>query len=227
MSADRPAAGSVPPGLGASLRARREAAGLSARALAQAAGVSPSLISQIEREKASPSVASLYAIAQALGVSLDGLLAGELAPPPAPRPAPRVGIPRAQRDRPDRDGARPGSSGPVLRAADRPAISLATGVSWERLTAGEDPEVEFLEMTYDVGGTSCREDTLMRHRGREYLVVIEGRLAIAVGDDVHELAPGDSLVFDAAQPHRLWAVGAQPVRVVTAVVGRSPGGAGA
>ncbi|WP_320669117.1 helix-turn-helix domain-containing protein [Patulibacter defluvii] len=215
MSPERPPAGSVPPGLGPSLRARREAAGLSARALAQAAGVSPSLISQIERERASPSVASLYAIARALGVSLDGLLAGELT---APAPA-RVSVPRAQRDGAARE--RPPSSGPVLRAADRPAISLATGVSWERLTAGEDPEVEFLEMTYEVGGTSCREDTLMRHRGREYLVVIEGRLAIAIGDEVHELDPGDALVFDAGRPHRLWTVGSTPVRVVTAVVGRS------
>lgn len=112
-------------------------------------------------------------------------------------------------------------TGPVLRAPERPAISLATGVSWERLTADDDPEVEFLEMVYDVGGTSCREDTLMRHRGREYLVVIEGRLGIDVGGTVHELAVGDSIVFDATAPHRLWAVGETPLRVITAVIGRS------
>lgn len=112
-------------------------------------------------------------------------------------------------------------TGPVLREGDRPAISLATGVSWERLTAGDDPEVEFLEMVYEVGGTSCREDTLMRHRGREYLVVIEGRLGIDVGGTIHELGVGDSLVFDATQPHRLWALGETRLRVITAVIGRS------
>src|SRR5882757_403798 len=59
--------------VGAGLRKHREEAGMSLRALAREVGVSPSLISQIEHGKATPSVATLYAIVSELGISLDEL----------------------------------------------------------------------------------------------------------------------------------------------------------
>ena len=48
--------------------------GLSLRSVAQALGVSASLISQVETGKTQPSVSTLYAMANHLGVSLDELL---------------------------------------------------------------------------------------------------------------------------------------------------------
>src|ERR1700760_1453441 len=59
--------------VGEGLRKHREEAGMSLRALAREVGVSPSLISQIEHGKATPSVATLYAIVSELGISLDEL----------------------------------------------------------------------------------------------------------------------------------------------------------
>src|ERR1700761_399455 len=59
--------------VGEGLRKHRQEAGMSLRALAREVGVSPSLISQIEHGKATPSVATLYAIVSELGVSLDEL----------------------------------------------------------------------------------------------------------------------------------------------------------
>src|SRR6201999_4283316 len=59
--------------VGEGLRKHRQEAGMSLRALAREIGVSPSLISQIEHGKATPSVATLYAIVSELGISLDEL----------------------------------------------------------------------------------------------------------------------------------------------------------
>jgi transcriptional regulator with XRE-family HTH domain len=62
------------PQIGERLRASRRERGLSLRDLAERLGVSPSLISQIERGRANPSVSTLYAIVSELDVSLDDLL---------------------------------------------------------------------------------------------------------------------------------------------------------
>jgi transcriptional regulator with XRE-family HTH domain len=58
-------------GLGRELRARRLQAGVGQRALARDVGVSASLISQIEHGRSIPSVGTLYAIVNRLGISLD------------------------------------------------------------------------------------------------------------------------------------------------------------
>jgi len=57
--------------------------------------------------------------------------------------------------------------------------------------------VEFLRVTYDVGGASCAKDALMRHGGKEYAFMISGRLGVRIGFEEFELGPGDSISFDA------------------------------
>jgi transcriptional regulator with XRE-family HTH domain len=68
--------------LGALIRAQRVTAGLSLRELADRTKVSNAYLSQIERGLHEPSISVLDAIAAALGVSLEALLAqsGLLAP---------------------------------------------------------------------------------------------------------------------------------------------------
>ena len=68
--------GSVSETLGASIRQARHAAGFSVRGLAAKTEVSPSLISQIERGRATPSVATLWAIATQLGIPIGELFNG-------------------------------------------------------------------------------------------------------------------------------------------------------
>jgi DNA-binding XRE family transcriptional regulator/mannose-6-phosphate isomerase-like protein (cupin superfamily) len=194
----------VPSTVGERLRQHRLATGMSLRELARRIGVSPSLISQVEHGKAAPSVATLFAIVTTLGVSFDWLFFGEAgADPGAAAPS-------------------PGPAGPpVLRAAERPGITLATGVRWERLTAGHEPGVEFLYCTYPVGGESCPPDQLMSHRGNEYGLILSGEGAATVGERDYELAAGDSIAFDSVTPHRIWNRGeGAPMVAVWTVVGR-------
>jgi transcriptional regulator with XRE-family HTH domain/quercetin dioxygenase-like cupin family protein len=65
----------VPP-IGGRLREERTRRGVSVRGLARDIGVSASLISQIETNKSSPSVSTLYAITTALGISIEDLFGG-------------------------------------------------------------------------------------------------------------------------------------------------------
>jgi transcriptional regulator with XRE-family HTH domain/mannose-6-phosphate isomerase-like protein (cupin superfamily) len=210
--------------VGEGLRKHRQDAGMSLRALARKVGVSPSLISQIEHGKATPSVATLYAIVSTLDVSLDELFfdqprgGGPAAPDPA-SPADRY-LDTGNERLPSSHWQAP-SEGPVLRAANRLSLTLATGVRWERLTADHDPGVEFLYCTYPVGGESCPADDLMSHSGNEYGIVLSGQCAATVGDQEYELDPGDSIAFDSRTPHRIWNRGdKEPMVAIWTVVGR-------
>jgi transcriptional regulator with XRE-family HTH domain len=176
--------------LGARVRAEREAAGVSVRGLAKRLGVSPSLLSQIERGLAQPSVGTLWAIVTELELSLDALFA-------APSEAP--------------DAARPAL---VQRASDRRAIELEGGVRWERLTAAPDADADFAFVTYAPGGDSRADDPPATHHGKEYGFVVSGRLAIEIGDEVLELGAGDSIVFGSETPHRFRALGDAPAHAV-------------
>jgi transcriptional regulator with XRE-family HTH domain len=192
--------------IGTRLREKRDSVGISQRELARRIGLSASMISQIESGQSKPSVSTLYDIVTELGVSVDDIFGGGNGSTAEPE-----------------DGAESGGDthyGPMVRVADRHVIDLDSGVRWERLTSHEHEHVDFLHVVYDVGGSSASDTKLMRHAGREYGVVLEGRLGVQLGFDEYELGPGDSIAFDSTRPHRLWNVGDVPVKGIWFVVGR-------
>ncbi|KAF3998569.1 helix-turn-helix domain-containing protein [Glaciimonas immobilis] len=64
-----------PPEVGATLQRLRLKRGLTLDDLSRAAGVSKSMLSQIEREKANPTIAVTWRLANALGIGIEELLA--------------------------------------------------------------------------------------------------------------------------------------------------------
>ncbi len=178
--------------LGSRIRAERRVAGLTVRGLAGRTGLSPSLISQVERGRATPSVATLWAIATELGLSVADLFNGE---PEGAEEGP-VGVPNGRR--------RPGAP-PIQPHESRKAITLEGGVRWERLTSSSDDEVDFV---------------LVRHGGREFGYVLSGTLGVRIGFDEYEVRENDSISFDSSMPHRLWAIGDEPVRAIWMVINR-------
>ena len=193
------------PEVGERLRTRRRARNLSLRELADRLGVSPSLISQIERGRARPSVSTLFAIATELDASLDELLFND-----EERPG-------ASPDASGRLGSRPS---PVQQSTSRHHIRLASGVIWERLTTTSQPGVEFLFVVYDVGGASSPGDTFQSHSGHEWGYVISGVLEVTIGFDRYVLQPGDAVSLDSSVPHRLANIGDTPVHAIWFVLGR-------
>jgi transcriptional regulator with XRE-family HTH domain len=190
-------------GIGDRLREERERAGLSQRKLAGRLGLSPSLISQLESGSTKPSVGTLYAIVTELGVSLDSVLRGTDEPPSPVAVEPNTG------------------ATPVVSPGGRDSIELASGVKWEELSAVTEEGVDFLFATYEVGGASTPDESLMRHHGREYGYIVSGTLGIQIGFNDFTLEPGDSIAFDSERPHRLYNKGDVPVRAVWFVVGRN------
>ena len=210
--------------LGDRLRKARVSRGLSLRALAERLGVSPSLISQVERGRAKPSVNTLYAMARELEVSLDELLFIDTRPPSVDDTV--VGAPGGHQ--PARIDAAPRPPRrPVQRSNNRKSIRLASGVVWERLTSESIPSVDFLYVTYEVGGASSPEHEFQRHGGQEWGYVLEGTLGVTVGFDDYVLKPGDAIAIDSTTPHRLYNLGKVPVKAIWFVLGRRPVDAGA
>jgi transcriptional regulator with XRE-family HTH domain len=186
------------PDIGEALRLRRHELGWSLRDLADRLGCSPSLISQIERGRANPSVSTLYSIVQALDVSLDELLFNER---------------RAT-------ATDPPPGGPIQRGNERQRIRLASGVLWERLTTVSEPGVEFLYVIYEVGGASSPADAFQRHAGHEWGYVLSGTLQVTIGFRQYLLEPGDAISLDSTTPHRLANVGDVPVHAIWFAEGR-------
>jgi transcriptional regulator with XRE-family HTH domain len=196
-------------GLGQRMRDERMRHGLSLRELARRVGLSPSALSQIETGRSRPSVGTLYAIVSELRMSLDELFA------PGGAADPKVAAPGGGTAR---DGA---VTDPVQRAGDRKSIDLESGVRWERLTPTSEPDADFLYVVYEVGGASSQPGTFIRHTGREYGLVLTGRLRVVIGfEGDHVLGPGDSITFDSTLPHRLENIGDVPTTAVWFVVGR-------
>ena len=201
------------PEMGERLREARRGRSLSLRVLADRLGVSPSLISQIETGRANPSVSTLYAIAAELDVSLDELLFNDRRPPEPSATSPTRG-----------DATATGtmtSAPPVQRATSRHRIRLASGVLWERLTTLSEPGVEFLHVTYEVGGASSPPDAFQRHPGHEWGYVLSGRLQVRIGFEEYVLEPGDAISINSAVPHRLATIGDEPVEAIWFVLGRT------
>jgi transcriptional regulator with XRE-family HTH domain len=191
-----------PKELGRRLRAIRLRKGIGVRELARRLDLAPSSISQIETGKIGPSVKTLYALASEFGVTVDEVLFDQHPEGQAPSSA----VPE------------PGLA--VQRAADRPEITLESGVTWQRLMFWGDEDVEFMEAIYEPGGASSPDDAFVRHSGHEFGHVLSGTLRVVVGFDEFVLEAGDSITFPSSTPHRLSNEGTETVRAIWVVRGR-------
>jgi transcriptional regulator with XRE-family HTH domain len=158
--------------VGVRLRELREARSISMRGLAGRSGLSANALSMIERGRASPSVSTLYKLADALGVPITDFFA-----PKAPR-----------------------QNAILIKADERTRVPFAHGV-WEGL-GGEKftGRVEPFVLTIESGASSGLH--AMVHTGHEFVYCLRGQLEYLVERERYELEPGDSLLFAARLEHR-------------------------
>lgn len=170
-------AAAVPDGAGFCGRVKemRAGRGWSLEELAQASGVSRSMLSQIERNRANPTLAVTLRIARAFGVGLNDLVAA---------PAATAAV-------------------EVIRAADR-AYHYRSDEQCRIRTLSPlhmEKDVEFYEVRLGPGGALR---SAPHYRGtREFLTVQKGRVRVESGGDADELAHGDSASYRADVPHAL------------------------
>lgn len=167
--------------IGQRLRAVRTARGLSQRELARQAGVTNGLISQIEQNRSSPSVASLKRILDAVPLSLAEFFS------------------HGQEDR-RRIFFRAGELLELNpeRLLRRPG--LAERISLLQIGEGSGHSIQMLHERYEPGADTGAEG--YTHRGEEAGIVISGRIEVTVGDETAELGPGDGYRFVSTIPHR-------------------------
>jgi len=181
--------------VGARLRALRVERGLSVNELALRAGVSAGTVSQVERNKANPSVRILERLRQALSVPLTALLEGDDA-----------------------------ISDPVVgdfvrKAGERPLFDVGKhGMQKELLSPHGDHDLKMMIILLPAGAGS---DEVLVGVGEKAGLVLEGTVVLNVGDRRSVLQAGDSFQFNSAVPHSvrnesgemarvLWVMNTQP-----------------
>jgi transcriptional regulator with XRE-family HTH domain len=188
---------------------------MSMRELARQVGITPSHLSKIERGLANPSVGILWQVSDQLGIPVAAMFAGEeYAPELLPRPARRH--PASLRPAQQAD---PGTVvfAPAVDPQHRESIKMA-GVEFQRLTPHDDLSLEFIEVRHEIG---AGDPEAYRHRGREYGLVLTGRLQVEIGFKKYVLDRGWSIAFESTNPHRVLNIGDEPASAVWVVVGRN------
>ena len=165
-----------PPKVGATLQALRQTQGLSLDELSRRAGVSKSMLSQIERNQANPTVAVVWRLANALRVDLTELLSG--ARPAAPA-IETVAM-----------HATPSLTSPDAKCSLRilGPIELAGQFEW-------------YELTVQPGG--ALESAAHEPGSREHLSVLSGTLEVNAGGATRSLQAGETARYAVDGPHAI------------------------
>jgi transcriptional regulator with XRE-family HTH domain len=159
--------------VGLNIKKKREQSNVSLRKLSQECGVSPSFLSQVEKGKAVPSLATLKRVADSLHTTI-GVLVGE-------------------------DGS-DSEHGPLTRRNDRHAIEeIGQNLKIELLTQHQSfMQMESSLFTFYEDGTTGE---LSEHFGQEFVYVLAGKLSIILGKSSYTLQKEDSFYFDSLIPH--------------------------
>ena len=147
--------------------------------LSKACGVSRSMLSQIERDQTNPTLAVMFRIAQAFGMSL-----GQLVETP---------------------GAT--SAVAVIRTGDR-AFHYRSDQDCQIRTLSPlhlEKDVEFYQVSLQPGG--ALRSSAHFEGTREFLTVQKGRVRVESAGDAEDLAAGDSASYRADVPHAISNIG--------------------
>ncbi len=158
--------------IGASLRMARRRKGLTLRQVAESAGVTESFLSQVERDIASPSIATLRRIAVALDTTIGVIL----------------------------DGA--GPHGQLVRAGERRVVQYPGLMARDEfLTDGSGGRLQVIMSVVEPGGGTGAE-AYTHESDEECLIVLDGALDLWVGGEEHHLEAGDAIRYSSRVPHR-------------------------
>lgn len=174
--------------LGMRLRHARLVQEMTLKQLAQKVECSESLLSKLENDAASPSLAMLHRLAKALETSIADLMADDwTADQPVLKPA--------QRNRKR-----------FLQRSKKGGIELEN-LTWHHKGGLLQGNIHIIE-------PGVASDGLIEHHGEEMGYVLEGELELRLGDDVWALEQGDSFYFPSQIPHGYRNIGTVVARVL-------------
>jgi XRE family transcriptional regulator, regulator of sulfur utilization len=182
-----------PPEVGATLQRLRLERGLTLEDLSRIAGVSKSMLSQVEREKANPTIAITWRLANALGVGIGELLASETKQVEAIRMLEPHETPTLPGDH----------AGYVLRILG--PMELAGKFEWYELTLA--PNGVLASNPHDPGTT-------------EHLTLLQGTMEVEVGSLRKKLKIGGTARYQADQSHAIRNSGKTEAKALLVVIHR-------
>ncbi|APZ96758.1 helix-turn-helix domain-containing protein [Fuerstiella marisgermanici] len=174
------------------IRQLRQDSGWSLDVLSQASGVSRSMLSQIEREQANPTLAVTVKIASAFGMSVGDLVEQS-------HTVPNIRVIRAD----DRTH--------MFREDDDCSIRTLSPLNLEK-------DVEFYEVRLAVGGEL--KSAAHFEGTREFLTVQKGNVQVTSAEESSDLQKGDSGSYRADVPHVLRNMGRSEAIIFLVVIYR-------
>lgn len=180
----------APPRVGEQIQKLRSERKMTLDELSRAAGVSKSMLSEIERDKANPTIAVAWRLTNALGVKLDSLFA-------APRAPDAIAV-AGPHDIPTLLGH---DAGYQLRVWG--PIELAGHFEWYELTL--KPGGALVSNAHEPGT-------------REHLTVLQGAIEVEAAGTVERLKAADTARYIADQPHAIRNLGKGEARALLVVI---------
>jgi transcriptional regulator with XRE-family HTH domain len=179
--------------LGARIKGLRAERGLQQRQLAEKAGMTPSMVSQIEAGRLTPSLPTLGKLAAALGVPIASLF----------EPAPHGRL-------------------HVSRKREYPVVSFdGTTEKWHVLGAGLfQGKIRAVVSTLGPRAKGAKTDKVIIDPGQMKLFyVLEGKVALHYNGDAHHLEAGDSAYLDGGTPHGWENLGPKSAKALWVILG--------
>ena len=179
--------------LGERIKALRLERGLQQRQLAEKADLTPSMVSQIESGRLTPSLNTLGRLAAALGVSIPALFDGQ--------PAGHI---------------------QVSRKKDYPAVSFdGSSEKWTVLGAGLfEGKIRAVIATLDGRSRGVTTEKVVIKPGQMKLFyVLDGTVALHYNGERHSLESGDSALLDGGLPHGWENLGTRKARALWVILG--------
>ena len=176
--------------IGERLRGLRDVLDIGAEEVAQLCGIPLEHYLQMESGESELSVANLQKIAKHYGVSLDVLMFGE---------EPKM------------------SSYFLTRKGQGMSVERRKAYNYESLASGfrgrkADPFIVTVEPK-----PADTPKEMNSHSGQEFNMVLEGTMELTIGSKTLTLHEGDSVYFDATQPHGMRTLNEHPVRFLAII----------
>lgn len=161
--------------VGKRIMTERKNKNLTIKDVAAMSGISPSMISQIENDKGNPSLNTLKALAQAIGVEVGTFFTDES----------------------------DHFNNPVVRSSERPIMSKSSEFTTYQLSSGNIDRFCVYYNVLVPGGSTVNfpEHHPANATGDEFGYLLEGKLRVEIEDQIYILNPGDSIYIDATKHH--------------------------
>ncbi len=166
-----------PPRVGDRLAHLRQTKGLSLDELSRQAGVSKSMLSQIERAQANPTVAVVWRLANALGVDIGSLLGDQ----------PRLAVPAIS----------------IVHAHGTPSLRSPDGLCDLHILGPIELAGNFEWYTLSIQAGGVLESEAHEHGTREHLTVMTGSLEVSTGGEQQRIKQGETARYAVDRKHAI------------------------